>query len=604
MISKLLTLCTTHVANYQFGFQFLFLLLLFLGVVCSYSPVKFNYIDSEFSRTFVLNIQSQQPTEANITFLTRRAGERHRTYVLEVYEHRVSRTDIVWLPARLRHYTNTYQVLNVVAMLQTVDDGVQAFAYSPYTDKMIQLPADAYRLDELFTDKIDFNGRPLHVSLFSEEVRAQKKSNGSQQIVGPDGDIAYLLADNLNATLMLQSPPDKLEYGNPTSAHNGSGSLGQVVRREVDISLNSRFMRYDLFREHNIVEPTNTIGRDDMCIIVPTPRFMPPFHNLMHSLDSTVWILVFVVIFPITFLVQRMAVNPYHSLEPTFRHFQLLDAVRCYFNQTLTRLPSTSVLRCVIIVWIAYCFIMTNIFQSGLTSTFTVKILEKEINNIDDLIKSDYSIVASTDYGKLISRYFEGSPLSGRGKLLEKLQLVEWSEYNRLIHENNTKYAYANKYHLTNFYANAKINRGSPIYRAVKECPVPFLACYIVPFGSPLLGRLNKIIGQLEQSGIFRYWERRVNADPMRAPIARRTDHPEPLKLKQMFSFYFLFGGLLVASFIFLFEIARLPEGIKKAKARKGKRKRKRYRSHTYLDLLHQALVDLRQRVEFGRKHN
>lgn len=571
--------------------------------------MKSIYIDIKFSRTFILHIQSEQrPTESQrIAFLERHAGERHRTYVLEVYEQSVNSTDILWLRARLRHYTNTYQILNVIALLQMDDGAVRTFTYSPYADEMIQLSDDAYRLHELFSDKINFNRRPLHVSLFPEEVRAIM--NVSPKITGPDADFAYLLAENLNGTLIVHSPPDALEYGNPTSAHNASGSLGQVMRREVDISLNSRFMRFDLFRENNIVEPTNNIGRDEMCVIAPLPQFMPPLHNLLYSLDATVWTLTFVVIFPFTFLLHWATAIQSHRVDSDFRHFHLLDALRSYFNQTLTRLPSTSMLRCIIILWITYCFIMTNIFQSCLTSTFTVKILEKEIHNIDDLIKSDLSIIAAVDYGRLISRYFEGGPLTGRGKLLEKMRLVEWAEYNKMIDDNNTHYAYVNKHHLTVFYANAKIRDGLPMYRAIKECPVPFLACYIVPFGSPLLGRLNTIIGRLEQSGIFRYWERRVNADPLRAPIVRKSGQPEPIQLKQMFSFYFLFAGLLASFVVFLLELCRI-----RMPARiicKSKRKRNRTQScictlkkPTYLDFILQALVNLCQRFDFGRKHN
>lgn len=535
-------------------------MLLFL-VQCSYSSVNSVQIDIKFSRTFILNIQSQQPTEnqLNITFLTHRAGERHRTYVLEVYEQRVNRTDI-WLPVRLRNYTNNYRILNVIALLETVDGKVHAYTYSPYTDEMIQLSEGTYQLDELFPNKINFQGRPLHVSLFSEEARAIMTV--SSKILGPDGDIAYLLAEKLNATLITHSPQDKLEYGNPTTKNNGTGSLGQVLRGEVNISLNSRFMRFDLFRVNNIVEPTNSIGRDDMCILVPMPTFMSPIHNLLHTLDVTVWTLAFCIIFPFTFLIQWISANKFHSMEPNFRHFQLLDAVRSYFNQTLMRLPKTSLLRCIVILWIIYCFIMTNIFQSCLTSTYTVRILEKEIDNIADLVKSDYSIIAANDYGKLISQYFDGDQRSERGKLLNKLHLVDWSEYNRMIHYNNTDYAFVNKYHLTTFYVNAKIHNGLPIYRTIKECPVPFLSCYIVPFGSPLLGYFNKIIGRLEHSGIFRYWERRANVDAKRAPIPRKSGHPQPLQLGQMFSFYFLLGGLSTAFVTFVVEITGISERI------------------------------------------
>lgn len=534
----------------------------------------------------------------NMGFLERRTGERHRKYILEVFEQCADGEDMSWLLERFRLYTSVYHTLNVVAVLRTNDGRVQTFTYSPFVEELIPLPDDVCRLKELFSSKINFMGHPLYVSLFPEEVRAIP-TKYPMKMMGPDGNFADLLAKTLNATLILRRPADHIEYGNPTAAHNASGSLGQVLRGEVNISLNSRFMRLDLFRENDIVEPTNNIGRDDMCIIVPMPKTMSSLHNLIHSLDAFVWTLILVVIFPYTLLVKLTASNPFYTLDRPFRRFHLLDALRSYFSQTLTRLPTSSILRCIVILWIVYCFIITNIFQSGLTSTFTVNILEKEINTIDELIKSDYSVVAAIDYGKLVSRYFESSPLSGRSKLLQKMRLIEWSEYNRLIANNNTVFAYVNKHHLTTFYANTKMNEGRSIYRAVRECPVPFLACYIVPFGSPLLGHLNRIIGQLEQSGIFRYWDRRVNADSLRPPIARQSGYAKPLKLNQIFAFYFLLGGLCIALVIFLVEIIRSPRKCK----RKRKIRDKGHRKGNYLKFFCKTLIRLCQRFVFGQKH-
>lgn len=241
---------------------------------------------------------------------------------------------------------------------------------------------------------------------------------------------------------------------------------------------------------------------------------------------------------------------------------------------------------------------MTNIFQCCLTSTFTVKIFENDINNIDELIKSDVSIIAAIDYGKLISRYFEGSPFIGHGKLLKKMQLVEWYEYNCSIPDNNIDYAYMNKYHLTTFYVNSKISEDLPIYRSVKECPVQFVLHstsfhldhrYWVVWIKTLVNWKNRAFFLKIGNDVSMLTQ-------CVRQFSRTFSQPEPLQLKQMFSFYFLFGGLSTAFAVFLLDVMHAP------KICICKRKRSKHRTH--LDFFHQTLVNLCRRFDFRRKHH
>lgn len=456
----------------------------------------------------------------------------------------------------LEYYTFELKMFNVLAIFKDCLDEIHLNIYSPFEHKLIAIDKSTCEFDKIFPDKTNnFYQKPLRVSFFHEEIRSNMKTGS--KIEGPDGAFSYVLAKKLNATLEIIEPNDPFEYGNPTtvSPKDGTGSLGQVIRGDVDISLNARFLRLDLFQNNNIVESTNSIGRDDMCILVPRRGFYTPIYDFIHSLDVTVWLLVFFVICITVFCIQIIAKQ---SNERLFLQFHLFDATRCHFNQTLSHLPETTSLRIIIIFWIIYCFIMANVFHCCLISTFTVKKFENQIDTIDDLIKTNLKIISSIDYSHLVKRYVNRTNLSSHKKIIKHLFSMEWNEYNEWIDRRDCNFAYANKHHMILYYANMLSHEGLPLFHAMQECPVPFLSCYIVPFGSPLLGTINRIIGQLEQSGIFRYWEREANTYVRQQSLNRIAVDPEPLRIEYIFGFYILIGGHLISLIIFIIEITHI----------------------------------------------
>lgn len=95
----------------------------------------------------------------------------------------------------------------------------------------------------------------------------------------------------------------------------------------------------------------------------------------------------------------------------------------------------------------------------------------------------------------------------------------------------------------------------------MKECLVPFLACYIVPYGSPFLDRFNDLISWTEQAGIFQYWERSMNENPRILSQFHNVGNDEeanghlPLTIDNMvLFFYFWLGGLILSLCVFLWE--------------------------------------------------
>lgn len=512
-------------------------------------------LDDNFKLTFVVKVVREPAVDPNLGIIRRRSGDKHLTYFLTIYESAVNNVTESYVGNTLRKYYKLYNILNIVSIMLRSDGTHAMLTYLPFVDEVICLPPDTYLHSQLYFDKAkDFMGQPLKVSLFAEEVRAIFDADGNY---GTDALIASLLAEKCNASLEIVQPTDDEEYGNPTAKDNATGTLGHVVREEVDIALNSRFLRLDLFYNNNIVEPTVAIGRDDMCILVPKATYIPMIFKLYQSLELSVWMLMLFIIVPFAGFFHFMAATDRTMGFPLYRRPILLDMLRSVFNQSLPHLPQNNSLRFLIIFWIIYCFLVTNILQSCLISSLTVRKRASDINYIADLIESPYRIVAATDYDRLIKRYFNQSG-SNQNRLMGKLWPMPWTEYNVLIDESNTQYAYANKYHMNSYYASVKLSGGLPLYNAMRECLVPFLACYIVPFGSPFLNRFNDLISWTEQAGIFLYWERSMNENPKRMSQQVSTDNEthKPLQLQNMsLFFYLLLVGLVVSFLIFILEL-------------------------------------------------
>lgn len=502
----------------------------------------------------MLNIQSHPRSTTIIplsSYLCRRCAKRHSTYFIFIFVHPTTdrdRNDYV-VPL-LKHLTNEFNIFNAVVGFKSNANRTQFLTHWPYFDKIDELQLN----DNFFPDKTtNLNGKILRVGLFPGRVRLKIDENNGR-LRGPDGDFTHLLTEKLNATLRVIRPIDHIDYGIPTTIHpkNGTGVLGQIIREDVDISLNARFMRLDLYQNNNIAEATDSIERDDLCLIVPRRGFHTPIDNFIHSLDVNVWLLIpFTIVVYILILRLTIKLADHFSCRP-------IDAIGCIFNQPMSRLPRTLPTRSIVIFWLLYCTVMSTVFSSCLTSTFTVNRPVPQIDTTWDWAASKYPVIASNDYANLIKRYVNGTESTANELFFRYLKAVEWSEYWSLIDARNTKFAYVNKRQLNSFLVNTILQDGLPLFHNMRVCPVHFHACYILPFGSPLRGRVNSIIRRLHRAGIFYYWERRSDLDNRRMSVNRVMSDSKSLKLRHIFGFYLWLGGLTIATIVFVMEITGL----------------------------------------------
>lgn len=74
------------------------------------------------------------------------------------------------------------------------------------------------------------------------------------------------LWDFQNSSIELHQP-DNENLGGLFPNGSASGILKYLLDESVDVGLNARFFRYKIFQGR--VEVTPTVGRDDVCVIVP-----------------------------------------------------------------------------------------------------------------------------------------------------------------------------------------------------------------------------------------------------------------------------------------------------------------------------------------------
>lgn len=440
------------------------------------------------------------------------------------------------------------RVLNVIIVFWT--NKLNCFTYSPFEKQfLIPLSTNETKPESVFYDKtINLNGHQLKVGMFNEEQRAKITYVDKKPIMrGMDGGFAGMVIKRMNATLVLIEPLDGELYPNKTI----NGIFALLANETVDMSFNARFFRMQQFRQS--IEPTISIGRDDLCILVPRAGISLNLDNIFDTFEWPVWALI-VVSLPIYALLFHLHYNDNkrRGEAHTFTH-AFLRLFGWNLNQPYMRSPAKIMLG----LWIIYSAVITNWYNSSLTSYLMVKPRLPDIKTLEQLEQSNYHILTLQKYGDLIEEFIINS--KEHQNLLGRIDTVDHSFeiFKRVVFEKDTSYAYAHKEHIIRYLVSK--GRLYDTFAQMTECPVPFLNTYALAYGSPYKGRINYIISQSQDCGIFDHWlDIKSHIDKLiQARHQKSTsEHHVAISIFHLqTAFYILFFGCTVSFLVFLFEI-------------------------------------------------
>lgn len=453
-------------------------------------------------------------------------------------------------------------VLNVVIICWTAQ--LQVMTYTPFgVQFLIELNPVEMRPEHLFYDKVrNMYGHPLRVGLFSEPMKAEiqytdEGTDASVKIIGVDGFFTKLVIQKMNATLKLVQPMDQANLGELFPNGSSNGIFAYLQNQTIDVGFNARFFRHQQFRYK--IETTATIGRDDLCIIVPRSGIASNLDNLFDSFEAPVWILIIIAspLYPFIFHYYVIQRRPKES-SALSRSF--IETYMRFFgwnlNQPSRYIPIASSAKIFLFLWIVYSAVITTWYSSAITSFIMIKPQLPDIKTLNQLEASNLHILTIQRYVDTIYGYLNNS--HEHPGLLGRLHAIEHVDIFERIWNRDTMFAFAHKEHVNNFI----LRKGATWehFAQMTECPVPFLNIYALPFGSPYKGYINWILMRAKDSGLFTFWnDMKDHNDNIRTHKRHHNsdgDSHEPIKVYHLqTAFYIWAAGCWTSFCIFCVEI-------------------------------------------------
>lgn len=335
-----------------------------------------------------------------------------------------------------------------------------------------------------------FNGFPLPVSLFTRIPTVLKpipeplKHIGIYKILskyasyaGQDGIVMANVAEFLNFVPELKVPPSDNVYGVQFPNGTSTGSLGDVIQKNVAISFNGRFIS-DLGT--NETEFTTPVGNDMLCVIVPSAQKIPQWLKIFRCFTPDAWLGIFAVYF--------LAVLYWYSIKPVnfqsdsrksrscFSTFQIYS----FMVSASVKFPHLDSQRVFFASCMFFSIIITGTFQGSLVTSYTTTSYYRNINSLQQLDESGLRI--GTASMGLADVFVNDSSL---GRSLKSKVVI--------INSNNTMHraAYQKDLAVLERKEDAKMRikleftqqDGFELVHLVKECPRSYYLSYIVARG-------------------------------------------------------------------------------------------------------------------------
>lgn len=244
----------------------------------------------------------------------------------------------------------------------------------------------------------------------------------------------------------------------------------------------------------------------------------------------------------------------------------IISAFRTFFGDSLTKLPSSSSIRIILIAWVLYCFLVTSLITAKLLSSLVQPDELDNIQTIDELLESDLTILAPKEVRPIMEALMEKNLWRKLSKRLNTT--VNWNEFKDLMSRKESKCAYIAANYFTSYIVHKYIDKetNKPIYYELSEKVFQLPAIYSFEQGSPYLNRINTLLGRLNEFGFFQHWHQLAiyNMSLATGYFDEDEEDDEPqnqkviLKLNNFKEVFLTWAfGMIAASCIFILEWAR-----------------------------------------------
>ncbi|XP_045130698.1 glutamate receptor ionotropic, delta-1-like [Portunus trituberculatus] len=383
---------------------------------------------------------------------------------------------------------------------------------------------------------------------------------GCQKVSGPVGAILAVIAQTLNFTCKVVSPPDAV-WGSQLPNGSWTGMIGQVVRQEVDLALGPFGMIYSRTKA---VDFSAFISLNARSIL--SRKGIPEINpwGFLFPLTGTVWGAVaaaLVVVWLTTLLVGRRSGG---SVSLRWAGEVFLQNVRVFLNQGLTGTVDGEGGLIILGSWVVVAAVVFWSYTGTLTSLLAVRYIPQPIQTIRNLL-DDPSVtvitVPMTHFAEAISKIESG----------ELRELHELDKVGRVIYETTDLHSMIEKYVRHGSYSIVDAAFSLDLLMADNFIKTKTCDLYksrqrifstgthlIMEKGNPLLPAIDYRIKVIVESGLFEHWmynellAYHSNCRYSPSIILVR----EPLSLANLWGLFVVLGtGLMLATNVFCLEL-------------------------------------------------
>lgn len=341
--------------------------------------------------------------------------------------------------------------------------------------------------------------------------------------------------------------------------------IGDVAYRRIDVSFNSQFIKiYGYSKKSTVlmIEFTEPIDFDRVCIVVPAAEAIPRWLRTFHYFQPTIWASLLITLIIVSFI--WLLLRVYHPLAPGYysqcdRNYcaVILDTFMVFVGEPLS-LSNILPVRILIGALLLFGVTIMGAFTGTLYHSFTNEMYYRSINTLEELDKTGLSVAtASTNLRDIfgIKDVPDDSPIFPR--LRQKLNIYEDTSMpiiQRTANEKNIA-AITRETLFTIHQYRYVDNNGRSLLHLIPECPQTYYLAYVMPANSIFIEPFNSLIISFKEAGLILFWNENTKHESIRHEMnvngeVGNLKEPAAFTIKDMQTCFLILLFGLAGSFI------------------------------------------------------
>ncbi|XP_069951455.1 ionotropic receptor 93a-like [Cherax quadricarinatus] len=235
-----------------------------------------------------------------------------------------------------------------------------------------------------------------------------------------------------------------------------------------------------------------------------TPSFISNWESLVDPLTTEVWVAIFVVLLmvpPCLFMISR----PEDDILTIADSAEI--AVGTLLGQgTKKQLPERSSSRLLLVTWLVFAFIVSNVYRGNLTAALTLPKYPARPETLEQLVKVVDKVTMPT-YGEKFKQFFKQSDSEVYQTLSNIMELVAFSADGlRQAAEKKQAYIDGRQYLQQVIADNFTLVDGSTQLYIGREGIAPGPNAWPIPHDAPYKPQFDKLMMSIVEAGLYEKW--------------------------------------------------------------------------------------------------